>query len=128
MSHEIWVLAERTESGDLAAISRELLGRGRELADAAAVPLAVLVLGAGGSDLARQGFGYGARRAYLIDDALTTQPTGMSVQRLRWHKPTPRPSSCVVPHFRCAISAPPSPPNSVSAMPPMPRPSHIVTA
>ncbi|HMP43334.1 MAG TPA: electron transfer flavoprotein subunit alpha/FixB family protein, partial [Roseiflexaceae bacterium] len=62
MSHEIWVLAERTESGDLAAISRELLGRGRELADAAAVPLAVLVLGAGVSDLARQAFGYGADR------------------------------------------------------------------
>ena len=75
MSHEIWVLAERTESGDLAAISRELLGRGRELADAAAVPLAVLVLGAGVSDLARQAFGYGADRAYVIDDAALTHYT-----------------------------------------------------
>ena len=48
MSNEIWVFIEKSPADDgIAAISRELLGKGRALADSAGVALAALVLGSG---------------------------------------------------------------------------------
>ncbi len=70
MSNEIWVFIEKSPAGDgIAAISRELLGKGHELADAAGVQLAALVLGSGVELLATDAMLYGADRVYLVDDA-----------------------------------------------------------
>jgi electron transfer flavoprotein alpha subunit len=70
MSNEIWVLAERSASGDgLASITRELLGKGRQLADAAGAPLAAVILGSGVAPLAAKAFALGADKAYVVDDA-----------------------------------------------------------
>jgi electron transfer flavoprotein alpha subunit len=70
MSNEIWVVIEKARSGEgIAAISRELLGRGRALADAAGGKLAALVLGSGVEALAADAIAYGADTAYLADDA-----------------------------------------------------------
>jgi electron transfer flavoprotein alpha subunit len=69
MANDIWVYIEKSPAGDgIAAISRELLGKGRELADTAGVQLAALVLGAGVEALATEAISYGADSAYLIDD------------------------------------------------------------
>lgn len=69
MSNEIWVVIEKTASGSLAAVSRELLGKGRELANGAGVKLGALILGSGVSGLAAQVFAFGADTAYVVDDA-----------------------------------------------------------
>jgi electron transfer flavoprotein alpha subunit len=76
MSNEIWVLIEKAAQGDnIAAISRELLNKGRELADANGGKLSALILGAGVSGLAERAFAYGADQAYLVDDATLAQYT-----------------------------------------------------
>lgn len=70
MSNEIWVLIEKARHDDnIAAISRELLGKGRQLADAGGVPLAALVLGSSVGGLAERAFAYGADKTYVVDDA-----------------------------------------------------------
>jgi electron transfer flavoprotein alpha subunit len=70
MSNEIWVLIEKARQSDnIAAISRELLGKGRQLADASGGKLAALVLGSGVGALAERAFAYGADKAYVVDDA-----------------------------------------------------------
>jgi electron transfer flavoprotein alpha subunit len=70
MSNEIWVFVEKARQSDnIAAISRELLGKGRALADASGGQLAALVLGAGVAGLAERAFAYGADKAYLVDDS-----------------------------------------------------------
>lgn len=69
MSNAIWVLIEKSSSGDgLANISRELLGKGRELADASGGSLGALVLGSGVASLAQDAISHGADTAYLFDD------------------------------------------------------------
>lgn len=69
MSNEIWVYLEPSPAGDgLAAISGELLGKGRQLADANSAPLAALIIGAGVGALAGEAFSYGADKAYVVDD------------------------------------------------------------
>ncbi|HRC74793.1 MAG TPA: electron transfer flavoprotein subunit alpha/FixB family protein [Kouleothrix sp.] len=76
MSNEIWVLIEKARQGEnIAAISRELLGKGRQLADASGAPLAALVLGAGVGALAERAFAYGADKAYVVDDPALAQYT-----------------------------------------------------
>src|SRR5689334_12172713 len=69
MSNEIWVLIEQARHDEnIAAISRQLLGKGRQLADANGAPLAAVVLGAGVGALAERAFAYGADKAYVVDD------------------------------------------------------------
>jgi electron transfer flavoprotein alpha subunit len=76
MSNEIWVLIEKARHADnIAAISRELLGKGRQLADAGGATLAALVLGSSVGDLAERAFAYGADKAYVVDDAALAQYT-----------------------------------------------------
>jgi electron transfer flavoprotein alpha subunit len=76
MPNEIWVLVEKARHADnIAAISRELLGKGRQLADAAGAPLSALVLGLGVGALAERAFAYGADKAYVVDDAALAQYT-----------------------------------------------------
>ena len=62
----VWVFVEQT-AGEAAKVSWELLGKGRELADALGVPLSAVVLGAGVEHLCAEAFAYGADRAYLMD-------------------------------------------------------------
>ena len=58
MSNEIWVVIEKARHADnIAAISRELLGKGRALADANSAPLAAVVLGSSVGALAERAFG-----------------------------------------------------------------------
>jgi len=64
----VWVLVEQTE-GEAAKVSWELLGKGRELADALQVPLSAVVIGAGVEFLCHDAFAYGADQAYLVDAA-----------------------------------------------------------
>jgi electron transfer flavoprotein alpha subunit len=76
MANEIWVLIEKARHADnIAAISRELLGKGRQLADASGVSLAAVVLGSGVGGLAGRAFAYGADKAYVVDDAALAQYT-----------------------------------------------------
>src|SRR5512141_710604 len=76
MPNEIWVVVEKARHADtIAAISRELLGKGRQLADASGAPLAAVVLGAGVGALAARAFAYGADKAYVVDDATLAQYT-----------------------------------------------------
>src|SRR6266498_1624170 len=70
MSNEIWVVIEKARHADnIAAISRELLGKGRQLADASGAKLAAVVLGSGVGMLSERSFAYGADKAYVVDDA-----------------------------------------------------------
>ncbi len=62
----VWVFVEQTE-GEAAKVSWELLGKGRELADALQVPLSAVVLGDGVEHLCQEAFHYGADQAYLMD-------------------------------------------------------------
>jgi electron transfer flavoprotein alpha subunit len=62
----VWVFVEQT-GGEPARVSWELLGKGRELADALAVPLAAVVLGENVEQLCHEAFAYGADQAYLMD-------------------------------------------------------------
>ncbi len=76
MSNEIWVVIEKARHDEnIAAISRQLLGKGRELADTNGTSLAAVVLGAGVSNLAERAFAYGADKVYLVDNAALTQYT-----------------------------------------------------
>jgi electron transfer flavoprotein alpha subunit len=54
--------------GDVAAITRELLGKGRVLADALGGPLAALVIGGEAGGLAEKAIALGADTAYVVND------------------------------------------------------------
>ncbi len=54
---------------DIAAISRELLGKGRELANSLGQPLVALVIGAQVGALAQRTFAFGADTACVVEDA-----------------------------------------------------------
>src|SRR5215212_4130862 len=76
MSNEIWVVVEKARYDEnIAAITRQLLGKGRALADARGAPLAAVVLGSGVGTLAAHAFAYGADKAYVVDDAALAQYT-----------------------------------------------------
>jgi electron transfer flavoprotein alpha subunit len=55
--------------GDIAAVSRELLGKGRELADSMGQSLAALIIGAQAGNLAERACAFGADKAYVVEDA-----------------------------------------------------------
>jgi electron transfer flavoprotein alpha subunit len=76
MPNEIWVVVEKARHDqNIAAISRQLLGKGRELADASGGQLATVVLGSGVGGLAARAFAYGADKAYVVDDEALAQYT-----------------------------------------------------
>lgn len=68
MSNEIWVYIERTAQGEIVGVSKELLGKARELADAGGGSVGALVLGAGVGGVPATAFSYGADKAYVVDD------------------------------------------------------------
>lgn len=75
MANEIWVFVERNAQGDIAGVSKELLGKARELADANGMKVGAMILGAGVGDLPNSAFSYGADTAYVIDDSALAQYT-----------------------------------------------------
>ena len=64
---EVWVFAEQ-EEGKLSDVPKELLGKGRELADRLGVKLAAVLMGDGVEALAAELFAAGADRVHLVED------------------------------------------------------------
>ena len=64
---EVWVFAEQ-EDGKLSDVPRELLGKGRELADKLGVKLGAVLMGDGVEGLAKQLFEAGADKVHLVED------------------------------------------------------------
>lgn len=64
----VWVYVEQA-GDDIAAISRELLGKGRELANALGQPLGALIIAGNAGNLAERAFAFGADTAYVVEDA-----------------------------------------------------------
>lgn len=62
----VWVFIEQTD-GEAAKVSWELLGTGRELADALKVELSAVVIGSQVEHLCGAAFSWGAEKAYWID-------------------------------------------------------------
>jgi len=58
------------EEGKLAAITTELLGCGRKLADDLGEELSAVLVGSGVSGLAKEAVAYGAGKVYVVDDPL----------------------------------------------------------
>jgi len=77
---EVWVFAEQ-EEGILADVARELLGKGRELADRLGVKLAALLAGSGVEPLAKELFEAGADKVHLIDDPELAQFRGPAYRK-----------------------------------------------
>ena len=67
VADKVWVFLEARD-GSLAPVSRELLGRARELAGGLAGDVAGVLLGAGVSGLAAEAIAAGADRVYVADD------------------------------------------------------------
>lgn len=65
----VMVVGEIAE-GKLAAITAELLGGGRKLADALGEELAAVLIGSGVGDMAKDAIAFGADKVYVVDDAL----------------------------------------------------------
>lgn len=63
----VWVFIEQSE-GEIAGVSLELLGAGRQLADKLEVSLAGVLLGDNVRELSTQVIGHGADIVYMIDD------------------------------------------------------------
>ena len=64
---EVWVFAEQ-EEGKLSDVPRELLGKGRELADKLGVKLGAVLMGDGVEGLAKPLFEAGADTVHLVED------------------------------------------------------------
>ncbi len=62
----VWVFVEQAE-GEVAKVSWELMGKGRELADALGAELSAVVIGSQVVSLCQEAFCYGADQAYLLD-------------------------------------------------------------
>ena len=58
------------DDGKLAAITAELLGCGRKLADDLGQELSAVLVGSGVSDLAKEAIAFGADKVYVVDDPL----------------------------------------------------------
>jgi len=71
MENGVWVFIEN-DSGTVADISYELLGKGRELADRLGSELACLIIGHQISDTAPELIAYGADKVYVADDSQLT--------------------------------------------------------
>jgi len=87
----VWVWIEQFQ-GQPCSISWEMLGKGKELAEARSTTLAACVLGHGVEGIAREAIAYGADQVFLIDDPLLsvcrTQPYARCLAQLaRMYKP-----------------------------------------
>jgi electron transfer flavoprotein alpha subunit len=87
----VWVFVEQYQ-GEAHPVSWELLGVGRTLANDLGVELSALVLGDQVGHLAQQAFGFGADKAYVIDDPVLaryrTRPyVRASVTAIRKYRP-----------------------------------------
>jgi electron transfer flavoprotein alpha subunit len=65
----VLIIGEVVE-GKLAAITAELLGAGRKLADALGEPLSAALIGSGIKDNAQECIAFGADKVYVVDDPL----------------------------------------------------------
>lgn len=74
MASGVWVLIEH-KGGEIAAISKELLGKGKEIADGLGQALSALVVGDNTGSLVEQAFAAGAGKAYVVEDAALGQYT-----------------------------------------------------
>ena len=63
----VWIVAEQRD-GDLAGVSLELLGKGRELADTLGVPLEAVLVGTGIDGLAADLIAHGADTVHVVDE------------------------------------------------------------
>ena len=68
-SQGLWVFVEHMD-GEIAPVTFELLGKGRELADELKTEVAAVLLGNNVRKLSEELFQYGADKVYLIDDAV----------------------------------------------------------
>jgi electron transfer flavoprotein alpha subunit len=68
----VWVFIEQN-AGEVARVSWELTGAGRELADSLGVELSAVIIGDDVAQLAKAAFSYGADNAYLIDQTVFRQ-------------------------------------------------------
>ena len=87
----VWIYIEQSD-GQVHPVSWELLGKGRELADALDCELAAMVLGENVDGVVIQAGHYGADKAYVIDDPLLahyrTYPfTEGCLELIRQYKP-----------------------------------------
>lgn len=75
--------------GEIAAVTRELLGKGKELAAALGGPLSAVVVGSGVGAVAEKVTAYGADTVYTVDDPRLspTRPMGTWPRR---RSPWPR--------------------------------------
>jgi electron transfer flavoprotein alpha subunit len=84
-AHEVWVFVEHAD-GRPAPVSWELLGKGKELADALGGHVCSVLLGHQVDALAKEAFAYGAAKVYAIDDPVLghyrTQPYLQGMMRL----------------------------------------------
>lgn len=62
----VWVFIEQS-GGEVATVSWELLGKGRELADTLGVELSAVVVGENVEPVCYEAFAYGSDRAFLVD-------------------------------------------------------------
>lgn len=73
----LWVFIEH-HANELASVSRELLAKGRELADQRKVPLTAILLGHNNESLAKESIAYGADKVIYVDapvfDRYATEP------------------------------------------------------
>ncbi|CEP67816.1 Electron transfer flavoprotein, alpha subunit [Moorella glycerini] len=81
----VWVFIEQV-GGEVAPVSWELLGAGRQLADALGVELAGVLLGQGVAGLVTEVWAYGADKVYLVEDPVLgfyrTAPYARALVRL----------------------------------------------
>jgi electron transfer flavoprotein alpha subunit len=87
----VWVFVEQNQ-GTAHPVSWELLGVGRTLARDLTVELAAFVLGSNVSHLAREAFGYGADRVYVVDHPVlaryrTRSYLGAAIGLIRKYRP-----------------------------------------
>lgn len=64
------LICGEVENQSINAITKELLGIGRKLADELGEPLGALLLGSGLGDIGKQAIAFGADKAYIVDNAL----------------------------------------------------------
>ena len=78
---EVWVFAEQ-EDGRLSDVPKELLGKGRELADRLGVKLAAVLMGDGVGPLADELFAAGADKVHLVEDPALKVFRGMAYREV----------------------------------------------
>ena len=61
------------EDGQITAITKELLGAGKKLAEELGGKLSTLIMGSGVADSGKEAIAYGADKVYLADDPLLAQ-------------------------------------------------------